>query len=197
MTTLTRSQVQERNRQTVLGVARESFLRDGYVATSLATVARDAGFTTGIVYSSFGSKADLALGVAEGLQREQIAALGNRVRGVASPDTVLEHVRAWAVEANESGWVRFELELLLDTIGDTRLADAQTARQSAAVDQAAKVVRSLVVTDGVDDETLEVLAEAAVDYAIGVAIRQVTNRDASPDRFLRLIGPLVAALGAA
>jgi AcrR family transcriptional regulator len=197
MTTLTRSQVQERNRQTVLGVARESFLRDGYVATSLATVARDAGFTTGIVYSSFGSKADLALGVAEGLQREQIAALGNRVRGVASPDTVLEHVRAWAVEANESGWVRFELELLLDTIGDTRLAAAQTARQSAAVDQAAKVVRSLVVTDGVDDETLEVLAEAAVDYAIGVAIRQVTNRDASPDRFLRLIGPLVAALGAA
>jgi AcrR family transcriptional regulator len=197
MTTLTRSQVQERNRQTVLGVARESFLRDGYVATSLATVARDAGFTTGIVYSSFGSKADLALGVAEGLQREQIAALGNRVRGVASPDTVLEHVRAWAVEANESGWVRFELELLLDTIGDARLAAAQTARQSAAVDQAAKVVRSLVVTDGVDDETLEVLAEAAVDYAIGVAIRQVTNRDASPDRFLRLIGPLVAALGAA
>jgi AcrR family transcriptional regulator len=181
---------------TVLGVARESFLRDGYVATSLATVARDAGFTTGIVYSSFGSKADLALGVAEGLQTEQISALGARVGGVASPDDVLEHVRAWAVEANESGWVRFELELLLDTLGDTRLAAAQTARQSAAVAQAAQVVRSLVVADEVDDETLEILAEAAVDYAIGVAIRQVTNRDASPDRFLRLIGTLVAGLDA-
>lgn len=194
MTTLTRLQVQERNRQTVLGAARESFLRDGYLATSLAAVARDAGFTTGIVYSSFGSKADLALGVAEGLQTEQIAALGNQVRGVASPDEVLERVRAWAVEANESGWVRFELELLLDTLGDARLAAAQTARQSAAVSQAAVVVRSLVMTDGVNDETLEVLAEAAVDYAIGVAIRQVTNRDASPDRFLRLIGSLVAAV---
>jgi AcrR family transcriptional regulator len=196
MSALTRSQVQERNRTTVLGVARESFLRDGYVATSLATVARDAGFTTGIVYSSFGSKADLALGVAEGLQTEQISALGDRVGGVASPDDVLEHVRAWAVEANESGWVRFELELLLDTLGDTRLAAAQTARQSAAVAQAAQVVRSLVVADEVDDETLEILAEAAVDYAIGVAIRQVTNRDASPDRFLRLIGTLVAGLDA-
>lgn len=195
MSTLTRSQVQERNRETVLSVARESFLRDGYRATSLAAVARDAGFTTGIVYSSFGSKADLALGVAAGLQAEQIAALGARVVGVATPDEVLEHVRAWAVEANASGWVRFELELLLDTIGDARLAAAQTARQEAAVDQAAVVVRSLVVAEDVDDETLEILAEAAVDYAIGVAIRQVVNRDASPDRFLRMIGPLVAALG--
>ena len=195
MTTLTRSQVQERNRETVLNVARESFLRDGYLATSLAAVAREAGFTTGIVYSSFGSKADLALGVAEGLQAEQIAALGDRIGGVAAPDDVLEHVRAWAVDANESGWVRFELELLLDTIGDARLAAAQTARQTAAVAQAAVVVRSLAMADDVDDQTLEILAEAAVDYAIGVAIRQVVNRDASPDRFLRLIGPLVAALG--
>ena len=195
MTTLTRSQVQERNRETVLNVARGSFLRDGYLATSLAAVAREAGFTTGIVYSSFGSKADLALGVAEGLQAEQIAALGARIGGVASPDDVLEHVRAWAVDANESGWVRFELELLLDTIGDARLAAAQTARQTAAVAQAAVVVRSLAMADDVDDQTLEILAEAAVDYAIGVAIRQVVNRDASPDRFLRLIGPLVAALG--
>ncbi|MCW2752557.1 MAG: hypothetical protein JWR83_3667 [Aeromicrobium sp.] len=194
MTTLTRSQVQERNRETVLSVARESFLRDGYLATSLATVARDAGFTTGIVYSSFGSKADLALGVAEGLQTEQISALGDRVGGVKSPDDVLERVRSWAVQANESGWVRFELELLLDTIGDARLAAAQTARQAAAVAQAAVVVRSLVRSDDVDDETLEILAEASVDYAIGVAIRQVTNRDASPDRFLRLISPLVASL---
>lgn len=195
MPTLTRSQVQERNRATVLEVARESFLRDGYLATSLAAVARGAGFTTGIVYSSFGSKADLALGVAEGLQTEQISALGARVGGVRSPDEVLEHVRAWAVQANASGWVRFELELLLDTIGDARLAAAQTARQSQAVAQAAVVIRSLAMAQDVDGETLEILAEAAVDYAIGVAIRQVVNRDASPDRFLRLIGPLVAALG--
>jgi hypothetical protein len=38
MTRLTRLQVQDRNRETVLRVAREAFLRDGYVATSLASV---------------------------------------------------------------------------------------------------------------------------------------------------------------
>ncbi|NRQ51539.1 TetR/AcrR family transcriptional regulator [Aeromicrobium stalagmiti] len=194
MTRLTRTQVQERNRETVLEVARAAFLRDGYVATSLASVAKEAGFTTGIVYSSFGSKADLALGVLAGLQTEQIAALADRVTRVSSSDDVLAQVKAWAAAATASGWVRFELELLLDTINDPRLAAEQTARQESAVAQAAEVVRSFVTADDVDDETVVVLAEAAVDYAIGVAIRQVTNRAASPDRFLRLIAPLLASI---
>jgi AcrR family transcriptional regulator len=190
MTRLTRSQLQDRNREAVLKVAREAFLRDGYVATSLASVAKEAGFTTGIVYSSFGSKADLALGVLEHLQAEQIGALGERINRAMAGD-VLDQVRRWAAEAMSSGWVRFELELLLDTMNDPRLAAAQTRRQAASIQQAVTVVRSLVPPDSMDDETLEVLAEAAVDYAIGLAMRQSVNPDATPDRFLRLIEPLV------
>lgn len=186
--------MQELNRETVLRVARDAFLRDGYMSTSVASVAKEAGFTTGIVYSSFGSKADLALEVLAVLQAEQIAELGLRVADMASTDDVLSRVRAWAAAATASGWVRFELELLLDTINDPRLAAAQTARQKAAVEQAAVVVRTLAPGAGVDEETVEILAEAAVDYAIGVAIRQVTNPSASPDRFLRLVAPLLALL---
>lgn len=192
MTRLSRTQVQELNRETVLRVARDAFLRDGYVSTSVASVAKEAGFTTGIVYSSFGSKADLALEVLASLQAEQIADLGRQVAGVAATDDVLGHVRRWAAAATASGWVRFELELLLDTINDPRLAAAQTARQDAAVEQAVVVVRSLVPGVG-DQETVETLAEAAVDYAIGVAVRHVTNPSASPDRFLRLVAPLLAS----
>ena len=194
MTRLTRSQLQELNRETVLTVARGAFLRDGYVATSLASVAKEAGFTTGIVYSSFGSKADLALGVLERLQAEQIGALGERVEGAMASDGVLEQVRQWAAEAMASGWVRLELELLLDTMNDPRLAAAQTQRQTASIQQAVAVVRSLAPSDSMDDETLEVLAEAAVDYAIGLAMRQSVNPDAKPDRLLRLIEPLVASI---
>ena len=58
------------------------------------------------------------------------------------------------------------------------------------------VIRSLVPSATIDDETLEVLAEAAVDYVIGLAIRQVVNPAATPDRFLRLIEPMVAAITA-
>ncbi len=194
MTRLSRTQVQELNRETVLRVARDAFLRDGYMATSVASVAREAGFTTGIVYSSFGSKADLALGVLVGLQTEQIADLGRRFEEVSSTDEMLDRLRSWGAAAADSGWVRFELELLLDTINDSRLAAVQTSRQADAIEQAAVVVRSLAPEGAVDDETLEVLAGAAVDYAIGVAIRQVTNPGASPDRFLRLMAPLLTMI---
>lgn len=194
MTRPTRAQVQEQNREVVLDVARVAFLRDGYVATSLASVAKEAGFTTGIVYSSFGSKADLALRVLERLQAEQIAALGAGVAEASAPDDVLARVRAWATAATASGWVRFELELLLDTIGDPRLVAAQTARQADAVAQASDVVRSMLPADVVDDATVDVLGEAAVDYAIGVAVRQITNTKATPDRFLDLLRPLLASI---
>ena len=194
MTRLTRSQLQDRNRETVLRVARDAFLRDGYVATSVAQVAKEAGFTTGIVYSSFGSKADLALGVLELLQAEQIAGLGERVERAAGSDGILDQVREWSAEAMASGWVRLELELLLDTMHDPRLAAAQAQRQTASIQQAMTVVRSLVPSDSMDDETLGVLAEAAVDYVIGLAMRQSVNPDATPDKFLRLIEPLVASI---
>lgn len=197
MTRLTRTQAQELNRETVLQVARDAFLRDGYTSTSVAAVAREAGFTTGIVYSSFGSKAELALAVLKVLQAEQIADLARRITGGMATADVLGHLRAWAAVASASGWVRFELELLLDTVSDPRLAAVQTSRQEAAVEQAAVVLRTLAPHGTLDDETLEILAEAAVDYAIGVAIRQVTNAGASPDRFLHLIAPLLATLTAA
>lgn len=194
MTRLTRSQVQERNRETVLRVAREAFLRDGYHATSVASVAIEAGFTTGIVYSSFGSKAELAFGVLRELQSEQIASLGVQVDEAASSDDLLARVGAWASEAAGSGWVRLELELLLDTMNDERFAAVQSERQRGAVEQATSLARSMVPREDMDDETVEVLAEAAVDYAIGVGVRRVANSEASPDRLLSLLAPLLAAL---
>lgn len=196
MTRLTRTQVQEQNRETVLRVAREAFLRDGYVSTSLASVAREAGFTTGIVYSGFGSKADLALGVLEGIQAEQIAALGRRLADVSSTDEALAGILSWAEAATATGWIRLELELLLDTVTDPRLAAAQVERQAAAVVQAGAVARAVAPAGSLDDETIDVIAEAAVDYAIGVGVRQVTNPGASPDRFIRLMAPLLALLTA-
>lgn len=190
----TRAEAQKHNRQIVLDVACAAFVRDGYVATSVAAIAKDAGFTTGIVYSSFGSKADLALRVLERLQTQQISALGKATSEAHLPDDVLAQVRDWAAQATASGWVRLELELLLDTINDSRLAAAQAARQATAVAQATDVVRGLLPADAVDETTVGIIAEAAVDYAIGVAVRHVTNPLASPDRFLQLLRPLFAAV---
>jgi AcrR family transcriptional regulator len=59
----TREESQARTRAQLLRAADRLFLRDGYVATSLAAIAEEAGLTKGAVYSNFESKEDLFLAV--------------------------------------------------------------------------------------------------------------------------------------
>lgn len=59
----TREESQARTRAQLLRAADRRFLRDGYVATSLAAIAEEAGLTKGAVYSNFESKEELFLAV--------------------------------------------------------------------------------------------------------------------------------------
>lgn len=52
-------------RRRIRGAAEELFLRDGYVATSMAAIAEAAGVSRPTVFNTFGSKADLLREVAD------------------------------------------------------------------------------------------------------------------------------------
>jgi AcrR family transcriptional regulator len=58
---LTRAESKTRTRAELLRAANRLFLRDGFVATSLALIADEAALTKGAVYSNFESKEDLFL----------------------------------------------------------------------------------------------------------------------------------------
>lgn len=58
---LTRAESKTRTRAELLRAANRLFLRDGFVATSLAAIAEEAGLTKGAVYSNFESKEELFL----------------------------------------------------------------------------------------------------------------------------------------
>src|SRR5687768_14502723 len=60
---LTREESKARTRQELLRAASRLFLRNGFVATSLADIAEEAGLTKGAVYSNFESKEDLFVAV--------------------------------------------------------------------------------------------------------------------------------------
>ena len=68
-TRLTRPQQVERNRERVLDAAREVFTESGYVKATLDAIAARAGFSKGVVYSQFDSKADLFLALARATHR--------------------------------------------------------------------------------------------------------------------------------
>jgi AcrR family transcriptional regulator len=55
----------ERNREAVLTAAHRVFLDKGYAGATLDAIAEEAGFSTGVIYSQFGSKADLLLALLE------------------------------------------------------------------------------------------------------------------------------------
>ena len=58
---LSRLERTEQNRSLVLAAARRVFLTQGYHGATLEQIADEAGFSKGVVYSQFDSKADLFL----------------------------------------------------------------------------------------------------------------------------------------
>jgi AcrR family transcriptional regulator len=62
---LLRSEQVQRNSNLVLAAAKRVFLQRGYAGATLDAIADEAGFSKGVVYSRFGSKADLFLALLE------------------------------------------------------------------------------------------------------------------------------------
>lgn len=54
-----------RTREAIIGAARHRFLNDGYTATTIASIAGDAGASADTIYKSFGGKAGLLRAMCE------------------------------------------------------------------------------------------------------------------------------------
>src|SRR6516165_10853722 len=90
MKRLTRAEQAQRNRGLVLDAARRVFLACGYHSATLDAIADEAGFSKGVVYSQFDSKADLFLALLEhriserAEQNERVAAETAGAAGIAA-----------------------------------------------------------------------------------------------------------------
>ena len=104
---LTRAEQTERNRASVLAAALRVFLARGYHAASLDQIADEAGFSKGVVYSQFASKADLFLTLLEARIEERAARNARVVEGLTGDHgiaTLLEHVSGFERVEPEWGW---------------------------------------------------------------------------------------------
>ena len=101
---LSRAEQSQRNRALLLAAAREGFLDRGYHGASVDQIAEAAGFSTGVVYSQFGGKADLFLTLLEARIAERAAGNARAVEGLAGGEGIarlLEH--AASVDRAEPG----------------------------------------------------------------------------------------------
>lgn len=195
MARLTRSESQIRNRERVLASARVLFLRDGYRSTSLAAVADEAGFSTGVVYSNFAGKSELALLVLREIQTEQLTALREAMAGDATLGTKLDAVERWGEAALDSGWPRFELEFALDARTDARLVAEEAERHRAVTDLAAEALRDLVPEGLTDVVPVRAAAEALMNLCYGVAVRRLVDPAVTVEGLLKPLKESLRSLG--
>jgi AcrR family transcriptional regulator len=128
---LSRAEQTERNRAALLASARRVFLERGYHGASVNQIADAAGFSTGVVYSQFGGKADLFLALLEARISERAAGNARTVEGLAG-DAGLSKLLAHAasVDRAEPEWGLLVIEFRVHAARDPELG-----RRYAAVHQ--------------------------------------------------------------
>lgn len=119
---LTRAEQTERNRVLLLAAARRVFLERGYHGASVDQIAEEAGFSTGVVYSQFGGKADLFLTLLEARIEERAAGNARAIEGLAGDqgiERLLEH--AASVDRAEPEWGLLVIEFRVHAARDPKL----------------------------------------------------------------------------
>jgi AcrR family transcriptional regulator len=173
---LTRAEQNERNRALVLEAARRVFLARGYHAATVEEIADEAGFSRGVVYSRFGTKADMFLALLTDRIAEraaQNAAAAGQLAGAGLSDL---HELARQAEAASPGWRLLVTEFRVHAARDPELSDRYAAVHAATVDRLASAVSSAAERSS---HVLKVpagqVAELLLAVETGLALEQVAN----------------------
>jgi len=111
---MTRTERSERNRARLLDVARRVFRERGYQGATLEGIAEEAGFTKGVIYSQFESKADLFLVLLEQRIDERARENVELAEGLAGDEglaQLLDHVSRLSRAEPEWGLVLIEFRV--------------------------------------------------------------------------------------
>jgi AcrR family transcriptional regulator len=192
-TKLRRDEQVERNRGLVLAAARRVFLARGYVNASLDAIAEEAGFSKGVVYSQFESKADMFLALLEARiteraeQNERLAAgLDGKDLAEAVPELALAMRRA------EPAWTHLVLEFRLYAARVPELRDRYAALHQRTIDGLAGVFARLHERAGTTPRyPPRVLAELALGISVGGFLEQLAMPGAGDLPFPRVTSELV------
>jgi AcrR family transcriptional regulator len=145
----TRVEQTERNRERVLAVARRVFLAKGYHAACIDEMAEEAGFSKGVVYSQFGSKADLFFALLERRIEERAARNLEAIAG-KPPVDALRALWQLGEEARraEGAWPLLVLEFRIHAARDPELRQRYSEMHRHTLEGIAALIESVAFQDG-------------------------------------------------
>lgn len=196
----TRAERQRETRDALILAALDAFSRDGYHATSLESIANEAGFSKGAVYSNFDGKSDLFLALMDfnlemlrGADWDPFSTVD-----AAAPDPM--EPKAADVEEMVRGFGLATLEFIATAARDEKLVLALRERMQVMIDAYERVATDARPADEslpVDDIARLM---AALDQGVTVlALSGITPMDSGLTRagLRRLFDPAAAAGDAA
>jgi AcrR family transcriptional regulator len=177
---LTRAERSERNRSRVLGAAREVFLERGYHGATVEQIADAAGFSTGVVYSQFGGKADLFLALLTERIEDRIREHLAFVDSLDDGDGVARFVEhSGEVTFAQPEWGLLVLEFRVHAARDPELnrryAEAHARTVAGLEDALARAARR---SGGEGSLAPGELAEVLAAFASGAQLERAAGRDA-------------------
>ena len=176
MKRLSRAEQVERNRALVLDAARRVFLARGYHGATLEQIAEEAGFSKGVVYSQFESKADLFLALLEARIAER-AAENARVAGSLREGDLLSLIdHLTRGDQVTPGWLMLVIEFRVHAARDAGLSRRYAEAHARTVEALAGVLAMVGARDG---QGLAVaprrLAELALAFSAGATLEQAAD----------------------
>jgi AcrR family transcriptional regulator len=177
---LRRDESQAQTRQALIDAASDLFEAKGFIATSIAEVADEAGYTTGALYSNFANKEDLYLAVIERQVATEMAALGEALSAEPTTAGRIELVGRWYVSHAGQGRRRArafaEVALMAQNNADTlaRLRQQREALHQSVADLVHQQEVELGVAFHVPSATL---ARAVTALLEGFALSSVIDED--------------------
>ena len=146
---LSRAEQNDRNRALLLAAALRVFLARGYHAATLEQIADEAGFSKGVVYSRFASKADMFLALLTDQDRRAGCAERSGCRAAGrSGDLAGLLDLAWLAERAAPGWRLLVTEFRVHAARDPELSRRYAAAHARTVDGLTSVVASLAERNG-------------------------------------------------
>ena len=149
---LGRAEQASQNRNAVLAVAGEVFRDRGYIGATIDAIAEAAGFSKGVVYSQFASKADLFLTLLEDRIEQRIVA--NREAVARSEDQLgAQHdvfLEAILTSRSDPGWRLAVIEFRVTAARDEALQRRYRAAHQRTVDQLSEIIRLRIERAGVE-----------------------------------------------
>ena len=199
MVRLTRAQQAERNRALVLDAARQVFLARGYHNATLEQIADEAGFSKGVVYSQFASKADLFLALLDARIAERAEENARLAESLPGGDQGLLALVGHLTAGDQltRGWQLLVIEFRVHAARDAELSRRYAAAHARTIEALAGVLAAISARSGQEPAMeLRPLAELMLALSVGVTLEQAASPGAAggpeaAEQVTRALQPLV------